>query len=112
MSDKKISKVETAASWRELLNAMSTKKHANGIDYKSAIIRQLLKAAAGGKEWAIRYILDQQLGKAVNLVQSDLTSGGKPLSASVSFVGAESTAKAIEPIVDQSISELPESPSD
>ena len=113
-----VKKVSTAESWRELLDTMSAKKHASGVDYRSAVIRQLLKAAASGKEWAVRYVLDQQLGKAMQFQRTDITSGGESLSASVNFVGntlnsgAEQPLKAIDPIVDQVIEGPQESPSD
>jgi hypothetical protein len=114
-----IKKVSTAESWRELLDTMSLKKNAQGVDYKSAVIRQLLLAAAKGKEWAVKYVLDQQLGKALQLQRTDLTSGGESLNANVSFVGsnpivnslpiadtgADDTIQAIEPTSDTLVTE-------
>jgi hypothetical protein len=112
LGNKKIAKKDTASSWRTLLEEYGNKKNASGKKYKEAVIRALYKEGAKGTSWAVTEILNRTMGKAIQLNQTDITSGGQALNASVSFVGAESTAKAIEPIVDQSIGELPESPSD
>ena len=115
---KKVKKGETAASWRALIEEMGEKQTKGGHSYKQSVIRALYKAAAKSEPWAVQELLNRTLGKAVSYQQTDLTSGGESLSASVNFVGntlnsgAEQPLKAIDPIVDQVVDVTKESTSD
>ena len=111
-------KDSTIGSLKELIEDMASKKDKSGRTYHQAIVRQLLKTAAGGTQWAILEYFNRIAGKSINLQQTDITSGGESLSASVNFVGntlnsgAEQPLKAIDPIVDQVVDVTKESTSD
>ena len=78
-------------SWRELLKEFAEKRDSNGKTYREAIIRTLLVKAKNGEQWAIKEVLDRIEGKAVQLQQTDITSGGEALGATVNFVDSATT---------------------
>ena len=119
MGEKKVKKLDTARSLKDLIEIMSSKKGADGHSYHSKIVKQLIKSAASGTQWAMLEYFNRIAGKSVNL--QDVTSNGESLNASVSFVGAgqvvnslpiaeaeaEDSLKAIESTSDTLVSDTP-----
>lgn len=117
MGEKKVKKLDTARSLKDLIEIMSSKKGVDGHSYHSKIVKQLIKSAANGTQWAMLEYFNRIAGKSVNL--QDVTSNGESLNASVSFVGAspivnslpiadtgaKDTIQAIEPTSDTLVSD-------
>jgi len=74
-------------SWRTLISGLADKRDVKGDKMQHKIASTLLKMAAGGDLGAIREVLDRVEGKALQSIQTDVTTGGESLNASINFVG-------------------------
>ena len=78
--------------WANVLRelAETREKGGGGLTKGEKVLKNLIREAESGQEWAVKTLLDRLMGKPVALTQSqvDITSGGEPLNASISFVDA------------------------
>jgi hypothetical protein len=70
---------------REMADELGDGEPKGGKTKKQLIIEKLLVKAVRGERWAVECVLDRMDGKAVNVQQIDVTSGGQSLNAAVSF---------------------------
>lgn len=85
---RQVKKLET---WNQALERLLTKQNQNGISYKDAILRRAVKLAESGDKQMIMFIWEQVNGKAISRQQTDITSQGQSLNATVNFVDSSKT---------------------